>query len=199
MRLNVFLLHAGGYRETSSNGLNFTPSYILSILFHQKSQFLLLAPPPLILKSLTNDIERPSNEPYTNPVLCGFAVPCLISELMSEDPPWGPPCTVYIALVSRSHMRVSPLSQHPEASSTSPLISGRHQAQSHYSEHTHNGLTINTSFARHCLGFRKSRSHMVARTKLLISWISFKNLSLHILSATLQLIMQAQTIPCSKR
>jgi len=30
---------------------------------------------------------------------------------MSEDPPWGPPCIVYIALVSRSHMRVSPLSQ----------------------------------------------------------------------------------------
>src|SRR5579871_2283263 len=105
----------GGYCVTSSIGLNFMPSCILSIHSHRKSQSLLLVPPPLILKSATYDIKKPSNEPYTN----------------------------------------------PEASSTSPLSSGQHQAQSHYSEHTRNGLMINSSFARHCLAFRKSHSHMV--------------------------------------
>ena len=153
LRLNVFLLHDGGYRGTSSIGLNFTPSYILSIHSHQKSQSLLQVPPLLILKSPSNDIKRPLNEPYIN----------------------------------------------PEASSTSPLISGQHQAQSHYLEHTYNGLMTNSSFARHYLGFHKSRSHIVVRIKLLILWISSKNLSLHISLATLRLIMQAQMIHCLKR
>src|SRR4051794_35961679 len=94
LRLNVFLLHDGDYRVTLSIGLNFTPSYMLSILSHQKSQSLLLLLPPLILKSPSTDIVRRSNAPYAN----------------------------------------------PEASSTSPLISGRHQVQSRYSEHTYNGL-----------------------------------------------------------
>jgi len=40
-------------------------------------------------------------------LLCGYAVPCLISELMSVDPP----CIMYIELVSRSHMRASRLPQ----------------------------------------------------------------------------------------
>ncbi len=139
LRLNIFLSHDGGYHGTSSSGLNFTPSYTLLIHSHLKSQSLLLVLPPLILKSPSNNIKRPSNEPYIN----------------------------------------------PEVLSTSPLISGQHQAQSHYLEHMRNGLMTNSSFARHYLGFHKSRSHIVVRIKLLISWILSKNLSLHILSATL--------------
>ena len=139
LRLNVFLSHDGGYHGTSSNDLNFTPSYTLSIHSHLKSQSLLLVLPPLILKSLSNDIKKPSNEPYIN----------------------------------------------SKALSTSLLISGQHQAQNYYLEHTHNGLIINSSFARYCLGFYKSRSYMVVRIKLLISWVSSENLSLHILSITL--------------
>ena len=139
LRSNIFLLHDGDYRVISSIGLNFTLFYMLLILFHQKSQSLILIPSSFISKSLINVIEKLSNKPYIN------------SKVLS----------------------------------ISLLISDQHQTQSHYSKHTHNGLTINTSFARHCLSFRKSRSHMMARIKLLISWISFKNLSLHILSAIL--------------